>query len=399
MKNINKLIITNKNDSKLKLYQLGGLINLDFTDAWNKDFGDTLGQAKYFGTNKNGNLTFKQKGSSSGNLSSISSTLSSINVPSLGNRGSADPTSYAIGQGIGNVVSKINPIAGTVVQAGKLVDNLMGENGWSVVNKDDAKKAGFNAGLNNILASIPGNSVYGLFMGKTKTAEKSADTESLSSLYGGSVSDIDSAINLSGKKVLWGKRKINKFIDKQNKINKKLTNINIAGNISRNNSIGDTITANNLNLYSGYSPGLSLVGERGFKFPELEEAKKLIELWNLKRSKPQKFQLGGKMNLIPEGALHARKHQLEEIDLSLEGQITKKGIPVVTKSNSGVVQMAEIEKEEWTLRKNFTDQLESLYHLYQKDNSSEAAIKAGKLICYELLKNTDDRSGLIKSIK
>jgi hypothetical protein len=61
--------------------------------------------------------------------------------------------------------------------------------------------------------------------------------------------------------------------------------------------------------------------------------------------------------------------------------------------------MAEIEKEEWTLRKDFTDQLESLYHLYQKDNSSEAAIKAGKLICYELLKNTDDRSGLIKSVK
>ena len=36
---------------------------------------------------------------------------------------------------------------------------------------------------------------------------------------------------------------------------------------------------------------------------------------------------------------------------------------------------------------------------YQEDSSDDVAIEAGKLICYELLKNTDDRSGLIKSIE
>ena len=34
-----------------------------------------------------------------------------------------------------------------------------------------------------------------------------------------------------------------------------------------------------------------------------------------------------------------------------------------------------------------------------KQLPDEIAIEAGKLICYELLQNTDDRSGLIKSVK
>lgn len=375
-------------------------MSFNFTDDWNKDFGNTLGQANYFGTNKKGNTVFKQKGSSSGNLSSISSALSSINIPSSGNRGSADPTSYAIGQGIGDVVSKINPIAGIAVQAGKLVDNLMGENGWSVVDKKAAKAAGVNMGLNNILASIPGNSIFGPLFGKTKTVDNSVDADAMYVYYGGEKQNKENAEKLSGISTPFGKRKINKFIEKTNNTTEKLTNINIAGNISRNNSIGDTITANNLNLYSGYSPGLSLVGKKGFKFPELEEAKKLIDSWNLKRSEPQKFQLGGKMNLIPEGALHARKHDIVSSDPELEGQITTKGIPVISKSDGGeITQHAEIEKEEWTLRKEFTDQLENLYKKYQEEPSNELAIEAGKLVCYELLKNTDDRSGLIKSVK
>ncbi len=105
------------------------------------------------------------------------------------------------------------------------------------------------------------------------------------------------------------------------------------------------------------------------------------------------------MNLIPEGTLHARKHNLEKVNPELEGQITSKGIPVVAQGEGGVIQQAEIEKEEVIFRKEFTDKLESLYKQYQEDSSDDVAIEAGKLICYELLKNTDDRSGLIKSIE
>jgi hypothetical protein len=35
---------------------------------------------------------------------------------------------------------------------------------------------------------------------------------------------------------------------------------------------------------------------------------------------------GGQMNVIPEGALHARKNNME---LAEEGEVTHKGIPVV----------------------------------------------------------------------
>lgn len=63
------------------------------------------------------------------------------------------------------------------------------------------------------------------------------------------------------------------------------------------------------------------------KFPELEKARELVSSWSTKSQNPQdpqKFQVGGKMNLVPEGALHARKHNLEEVDPDLKGQITKK---------------------------------------------------------------------------
>jgi hypothetical protein len=41
------------------------------------------------------------------------------------------------------------------------------------------------------------------------------------------------------------------------------------------------------------------------------------------------FREGGKFNVIPEGALHARKNNMD-----IEG-ITKKGIPVVSESEGG----------------------------------------------------------------
>ena len=156
-------------------------------------------------------------------------------------------------------------------------------------------------------------------------------------------------------------------------------------------------TQNQLRFSGGQQ--LYSLAKHGMKFPELDEARVIISRWSTNSTEPKKFQLGGKMNLIPEGALHARKHNLEKVNPELEGQITSKGIPVVAQGEGGVIQQAEIEKEEVIFRKEFTDKLESLYKQYQEDSSDDVAIEAGKLICYELLKNTDDRSGLIKSIE
>lgn len=96
-----------------------------------------------------------------------------------------------------------------------------------------------------------------------------------------------------------------------------------------------------------------------------------------------KYQDGG--SLIPEGALHARKNNMDVPD------ITKKGIPVV--DNNGE-QQAEIEKNEIIFRKEITDKIEELC----KDGSDEAAIECGKILAKEILENTEDRTGLIEDL-
>lgn len=105
------------------------------------------------------------------------------------------------------------------------------------------------------------------------------------------------------------------------------------------------------------------------------------------------FKQGGQMNVIPEGALHARKNNME----GAGEDFTAKGIPVV--DNNGE-QQAEIEKEEWTMTKELTDDVEKWYKEYYKEDTSqkdkdELAIKCGKRITKELLHNTDDRANLI----
>ena len=110
--------------------------------------------------------------------------------------------------------------------------------------------------------------------------------------------------------------------------------------------------------------------------------------------KAQAFKQGGQMNVIPEGALHARKNNME---LAKEGEVTHKGVPVV--DNDGV-QQAEVEKEEWTMTKELTEDVEEWYKKYYYEKTSqkekdELAIKCGKRITKELLHNTDDRANLI----
>ena len=100
------------------------------------------------------------------------------------------------------------------------------------------------------------------------------------------------------------------------------------------------------------------------------------------------FKEGGSVNVIPEGALHARKHHME-----MDG-ITKKGIPVV--DNNGT-QQAEIERSEVIFRLEVTQEIERLYKIYYSDESSkkekdEVALEAGKLLVNEILYNTIDNT-------
>jgi hypothetical protein len=101
-------------------------------------------------------------------------------------------------------------------------------------------------------------------------------------------------------------------------------------------------------------------------------------------------------NVIPEGALHKNKHHMEHA----EG-LTKKGIPVIDEDGE---QQAEIEHSEIIFTLEVTKKLEEYYEIFYSDEATnkekeQAAIDAGKLLVYQILENTEDRTGLIESCK
>ena len=138
---------------------------------------------------------------------------------------------------------------------------------------------------------------------------------------------------------------------------------------------------------------------------KIKEAKRLSSLYNkrliskepLKEGTTVEFKNGGSINVIPEGALHARKNNLTEINPELEG-ITKKGIPVISKEEGGeMIQHAEIERSEIIFNLETTKKLESLREQYNKSEDKaekdNLAIEAGKLLAQQIMENTIDNTG------
>lgn len=106
-------------------------------------------------------------------------------------------------------------------------------------------------------------------------------------------------------------------------------------------------------------------------------------------------------SIIPEGALHKNLNHLGEVNPDLNGEVTTKGIPIISNEEGGeIVQHAEIEEGEIIFQKSVTEKLEELYKEYNKEDVSqsekdELAIKAGKIIAKEIMEKTDDKVGLI----
>ena len=128
----------------------------------------------------------------------------------------------------------------------------------------------------------------------------------------------------------------------------------------------------------------------------------LVKIFNLKkggslgRSDIPEIEETTQKNVIPEGALHKNKHHMEHA----EG-LTKKGIPVIDGEGE---QQAEIEHSEIIFTLEVTKKLEEYYEIFYSDEATnkekeQAAIDAGKLLVYQILENTEDRTGLIESCK
>lgn len=120
----------------------------------------------------------------------------------------------------------------------------------------------------------------------------------------------------------------------------------------------------------------------------------------------QEVEVSEEPSVIPDGALHKNKHNLE-----LEG-ITKKGIPVIQNVDDSVstlaeiqqyqddiVQSAEVEKEEVILSRELTDFIEDKRKEWHETNSNEVLEEVGKRMTKELLFNTEDNAGLINTLQ
>lgn len=317
----------------------------------------------------------------------------------------------AVREGLRSTIAQFGPWGAAISAATGVVDAI-GE--WTDTNLDHidqnaAKRAGieFGAGFNKVMNMLPGNSMlWGIFGGETGTAHMSTDATLSASSYGGAIQKMMDAQQLGNKRMLFQKNKANQFIEDANKTNDLLTDMSRKNMRRSFNYAGQLLGTNYAIDNQGYTPGLVFFNKKGGTIPELEEVRSIIQ--SLKSNSkeisedPQKFQLGGKMNMIVTGALHARKHDLEELNPNLEGEITKKGIPVVVMNEGGEVQSQQAEVESGEIIMNFdtTKTIEDYYNEYNSTDSktekNKIALECGKYLVNELLKNTDDPDKLIK---
>lgn len=241
---------------------------------------------------------------------------------------------------------------------------------------------------------------------KADTIYKDNETwEQQGSAYGGSMAKVDDALTKSGKKygAFSGKarRKANAQIAEAKRQQNLVSDINQEAQdafaASNYSGIG---LRNELALSGGYRN--MAVGRNGMKILDAESqwAREVLTKAKIKpkeklEEQSPKFAEGGKVNVIPDGALHAHKHHLEDISPEYE-QVTSKGIPVVTEEEGGKLkQHAEIERNEIVFRLEVTKKLEEL----MKDGSDDAAIEAGKLLAHEIINNTVDNTGLMEVVE
>lgn len=235
--------------------------------------------------------------------------------------------------------------------------------------------------------------------------------EQVGSAYGGTQATVDDALTKSGKKygLFSGgaRNRANRQIHNAQMQQSKMSNIadeaQMAFAASNNPLLG---LGTQLQLNGGYQQNTVRAGKSGLKM-DRDFAKRVVKLSKGQKEKRKKiqeevrmeevagFKNGGAVNVIPDGALHAHKHHLENVDEKFE-DVTSKGIPVITEEKGGdIKQHAEVEREEIIFNLEVTKQLEKL----MQDGSDGAAIEAGKLLVYEILENTVDNTGLLNTVE
>lgn len=315
-----------------------------------------------------------------------------------------------LNKGVGGGMS----VGGLATSALSVADNFIpqaedtGSKIASGVFNTASKVASFIPGVGTI-ASVALKGLGTLFGAGVKNVEGNAarDTVDSSASYTGADALDSKRFGILG---LGKAKKYQKQVDKREQERLTATNILNQGedDLLASTNVQQMQLADNLKKNASDWMYNIRAGEFGMK---IKEAQRLSKQYRNRRSattgepmkagtteSPSFLKDGGTINVIPEGALHARKNNLGEINPELEGNITKKGIPVISKDENGnIIQHAEIERRELILNKSVTDQIEAMRKKYHEAKSQEEkdqiAIEAGKLLSIEIMENTKDNTG------
>lgn len=302
-----------------------------------------------------------------------SSLLSGLN-PGKTERNNLDSTRNAAFKTGNQIASAFGPIG----MAASAVNNIVDMTGGFT---DTSKGLGGGNDALNFVSSLalPG---AGWFTKRLDNYKVSGRLGQSSGYTGTSANNQKVSDNIAGRKILFGRNTAkSKIADAQNKDRQVNSILNQADDAFAGASNTQLLSlANQVNRQGNDWIYNTRVGKSGMSISKIKNVV----------SKAQKFAEGGKMNVIPDGALHAHKNHLEDINPDLEG-ITAKGIPVVTQEEGGLVQHAEVEREEIILIKEVTAKLEKL----REEGTDEAAIEAGKLLAQQIMENTKDNTNKI----
>lgn len=312
---------------------------------------------------------------------------------------------------IGGIGEMVTPMVDPVIQAagGREADNITGFEQLYSKGTDMGISVAAKSG-NPWLMAVAGG-LKGLDW-LNRYAGKRAGEQGTSTMDTGAY-----AMNLNAKAgqkdtllgSIFGKtKKTNNLTSYYDKMNLNAGNASYANKQNQTlamNSFDDNMNKNKNQLFGGFNSKL-ISAKKGAKINPaqlrnlVKKAQKGIKIYQ-EDVDLVKFQDGGKFNVIPEGALHARKHTLPE---EISESVTGKGIPVITYNEGGEIeQHAEIELNEIIFNKDATTTLEKYFKDYNSTESKEEknniAIECGKFIASEILENTIDNTGLLTTVE
>ena len=374
--------------------------------ATRKAFSESIDAQRSKGSDGDGSKG-SGKGLNLNAMSGISNAVSGLTDLATSFIDVDENSSFQQQQMVGDMLMKSgNPYAmaaGAAFKGLSAMDQALGIN-VNTINKKEAEFADISKGervLNNVLGFLPGTGA-GLLAGKTADFNYDERLNSLSSSYSKTLEDMNTAEGMSGGRYLFGKKKINDKIQDLEEDQSVLLNAQKTNTLRKNSDYQYNLAQQNLNRYAGNNYSLTAIGKDGMKLISKEDVKQLIASRKQTIEDVALFKDGGKMNILPEGKLHAHNHHLEDVDERLE-DLTKKGIPIVTVSENGELsQVAEVEKEELILHLELTEQIEALWEQFKNAETPEEknriAFECGDLLCREIITNTEDNTNLINEL-